>query len=89
MHLSGKCELLLGIGRKLYLREIIVEHLLQCEVRHQIRRTIDEGTLEGRLGHQGCALRDLIHTLLKLHTIPHLTGTHHVEHRRMILHDIR
>ena len=89
MHLPGKLKLLLGIARKLHLREIIVEYLLQCEVRHQIRRAIDEGTLKACLGHQGCTLRDLIHTLPKLDTIPYADGTYHVEHRRMILDDIR
>ena len=71
------------------LLEVLVQHFLHGEVRHQIRRAVDELLLHRRIRHHGRRLCDLVHALLQLHGLLHLHRTHHVQHLRHRLHHVR
>ena len=85
----GKVQFLRGVLRNADLGKVIVQQLLYRKVWQELRRAIDENSLEACLGHECCALGDLVYTLLKLNGLSHLVGSHHVQHIGLGLHHIR
>ena len=62
--LVGKGVLRGGMGGHAQLGEVPVQHLFQRVVGHRVGQAVDKHTVVGGLGHQGCALGDLVHPRL-------------------------
>ena len=69
--------------------KIPVEDLLEHVVGHQLGGTVDKAALEGSIGHQGGASRDVVDPLLQSDRILHLVCPDHVKHSGMVLHHVR